>query len=100
MKVPPFALKFCAFGSRRLKRQFTCRTSLSVRELAVEKESHFGLVANRMELGIDRLMKFPQPPDSLFRHAAWSPDPRSLAQIPGPWPLILIPIPNTRAGYA
>jgi hypothetical protein len=66
MKRPPLALELRAFGRRSFEREFPRRAAVGVGKLAVEEESHFDFVANRMQLGIDGLMKFPQTPDTKF----------------------------------
>jgi hypothetical protein len=69
MKTPPFPLEFRSLRCSRFQRKFTIRTPPRVRQFAVEKESHFNLIADRMQLGVDCLMEFTQPPDSMIRHA-------------------------------
>jgi hypothetical protein len=66
VKRPPLALEFRAFGRSGFERQFSSCTAAGKGKLAVEKKSHFDFVANRMQLGIDGLMKFPQTPDTKF----------------------------------
>jgi hypothetical protein len=71
MKTPPFPLEFGSLRCSRFECKLTTRTSPRVRELAVEKESHFNLITDWMQLGVDCLMEFTQPPDSMIRHAPW-----------------------------
>lgn len=69
MKTPPFPLEFRSLRGGRFQRKLTTRTSPRVRQFAVEKESHFNFIADGMQLGVDSLMEFTQPPDSMIRHA-------------------------------
>jgi hypothetical protein len=79
MKTPPFPLELGSLRCGCFQGELTSRTSPRVGQHAVEKKPHLDLVADRMQLGVDCLMKFSQPPDSLFCHAnALIPDPRSL----------------------
>jgi hypothetical protein len=48
---------------------------LRVRQLTIEQESHFHLVANGMQFGVDSLMKLPQSPDSLFAQLRFTTSP-------------------------
>jgi hypothetical protein len=73
MKAPPFPLELGSLRCGRFERELTSGTSPRVRQLAIEKKPHLDLVADRMQLGVDRLMEFSQSPDSLFCHEG--PDP-------------------------
>jgi len=46
MKIPAFPLEFGSLRGGRFQRKFTTRTSPRVRQLAVEKESHFNFIAD------------------------------------------------------
>jgi hypothetical protein len=71
VKTPAFPLEFGSLQCRRFQRELTTRTSPRVRQFAVEKESHFDFIADAMQLGVDCLMEFTQPPDSMIRHVPW-----------------------------
>ena len=68
METPPLALEFGSLQRSRFQRELTTRTSPRIRQFAVEKESHFNFIADGMQLGVDCLMEFTQPPDSMIRH--------------------------------
>ena len=65
MKHPSVAFELGALHGSGLQRQRSGCATPGIGELSIEQKAQLDLAANRVELGIDRLMEFPQTPDSL-----------------------------------